>query len=52
MKRVLTSLGLVQSFTYVESPDVLMLALKAGFTRLPGDLLLLDLTPAPTAQGE
>jgi N-acetylglutamate synthase-like GNAT family acetyltransferase len=44
MKQVLTQLGILQSFTYTESADVMMLALKAGFTRLPGDLLFLDLT--------
>jgi hypothetical protein len=43
MKALLARHGLVQSFTYVEASDVLMLALKAGFTRLPGDLLILDL---------
>lgn len=45
MKTALQQLDLLQSFTYVEDADVLMLALKAGFTRLPGDLLILDLTP-------
>jgi hypothetical protein len=43
MKALLQRHGLIQSFTYVESAEVLMLALKAGFTRLPGDLLILDL---------
>ena len=47
MKSVLTALGIVQSFTYVETADVLVLALKAGFTRLRGDLLTLDLTEPP-----
>lgn len=43
MRALLTQLGIVQSFTYTEDANVLVLALKAGFTRLPGDLLFLEL---------
>jgi hypothetical protein len=44
MKETLGARGILHSFTYVESTEVLLLALKAGFTRLPGDLLFLDLS--------
>jgi hypothetical protein len=44
MRALLAELGVVRSITLVQTPDVLLLALKAGFTRVPGDLCLLDLT--------
>lgn len=46
MKAMLSELGIVHSFTMVDhgNPEVLILALKAGFTRVPMDLLFLDLT--------
>jgi hypothetical protein len=61
MKAMLTQLGIVHSFTLVESPEVLVLALKAGFQKLPYDLCFLDLTsqapdsptdPPPQSQGD
>jgi hypothetical protein len=44
MKVLLIELGIVQSFTIIESAEVLALATKAGFTRIRGDLCLLDLS--------
>jgi hypothetical protein len=44
MKELLVRLGVRQSFTIVESTEVLLLATKAGFTRIRGDLCLLDLS--------
>lgn len=44
MKSLLAQLGIVHSFTLVDSPEVLLLALKAGFQKLPHDVCLLDLT--------
>jgi hypothetical protein len=53
MRALLTSLDIPRAVTLVQADDVLMLALKAGFVRVPGDLCLLDLTtPAPPAGGE
>lgn len=43
MKTLLAQLGLRYSFTIVEDPTVLILALKAGFRKLPHDLCFLDL---------
>ena len=48
MKAMLRELGIVHSFTTVSTPDVLVLALKAGFQKLPVDLLFLDLTQPDT----
>jgi hypothetical protein len=55
MKTLLTGLGISHAFTLVESPEVLILALKAGFRKLPHDLCYLDLTSPSTPlpeQGE
>lgn len=52
MKSLLRHLGIVHSFTMVayDSPDVLILAQKAGFDLLPMHLCFLDLTrEAPRA---
>lgn len=56
MRVLLGQLGVRSCFTYVEDPDVLIIALKAGFQRLRGDLLYLELpaaepvpVPAPAA---
>jgi hypothetical protein len=43
MKTLLGQLGVVRAVTLVQTTDVLVLALKAGFTRVTGDLCLLDL---------
>jgi hypothetical protein len=55
MKRLLTSLGIVHSFTMIsyETPEVLQLSLKAGFQQLPVHLCFLDLTreSPPDAEG-
>lgn len=55
MKEALAADHIVHSFTMVEynNPEVLVLALKAGFVRLPVDLLFLELLPTPpTSEGE
>ena len=52
MKDLLTRQGIMQSFTIVESVEVLALATKAGFTRIHGDLLLLDLSKDVPPQGD
>ena len=46
MKALLYQLGVVHSFTMIayDAPEVLSLALKAGFQQLPMHLCLLDLT--------
>lgn len=46
MKDMLLRLGVVQSFTIASSTEVLVLALKAGFQRMHGDLCFLDLSAA------
>lgn len=45
MKSLLHSLGIFQSFTLVQDVPVLILAHKAGFERLPGDLMMLITPP-------
>lgn len=45
MRTLLATLGVRSCFTYVEDPSVLIIALKAGFQRLRGDLLYLELPP-------
>src|SRR5262245_30715389 len=44
MRTLLVGLGVRQSFTIASTSDVLVLALKAGFTRVQGDLCHLDLS--------
>lgn len=43
MKSQLNALGIPQAFTLVQSPEVKDLAVKAGFTVLPGELCMLQL---------
>lgn len=43
MKETLTALGLPGAFTLVQTPEVLILALKAGFEKVPGDVLVFKL---------
>jgi hypothetical protein len=44
MKGMLRHKGIPISFTYTEDLLVAAMAIRAGFRRIPGDLLLLDLT--------
>jgi hypothetical protein len=44
MRDLLRRLGIVQSFTLVQTTDVLCLATKAGFVRVQGDLCVLELS--------
>jgi N-acetylglutamate synthase-like GNAT family acetyltransferase len=41
MKKLLVERGVIQAFTLVQSTDVLILAHKAGFDRIPGDLMMI-----------
>lgn len=53
MKGVLQAHGIRLGFTVVSDPAVMALAHKAGFTRAPGDLWILEvpLDPDPTPSG-
>lgn len=51
MKTFLQTEGIRYAFTVISDPTVMTLAHKAGFTRAPGDLWLLQVAPAP-ADGE
>jgi hypothetical protein len=46
MRSFLQSKHLLTSFTVISDPSVMVLAHKAGFTRYPGDLWVLQLPPA------
>ena len=43
MKALLTTKAIPVSFTMISAPEVAILAYKAGFTRYPGDLYMLQL---------
>ena len=45
MRQILTDLQIPIAFTIVQDIDVLCLAHKAGFQRVPGDLLMLQVAP-------
>lgn len=45
MKDTMRRIGLRHGFAIVHTTEVLSLAMKAGFTRVEGDLCHLDLTP-------
>lgn len=45
MKTLLLDRGVTVSFTMVSDPQVAILAYKAGFTRYPGDLFMLQMEP-------
>ncbi len=45
MKTFLQTHGITVSFTVVSDPEVMILAHKAGFTRVPGDLWMLHRPP-------
>lgn len=52
MRVLLRQAGIRHSFTMVEDPAVLILALKAGFEKLRVDLLLWDVGAEPEAEGD
>lgn len=43
MKAFLKDLNMISAYTLVQTPEVLALAEKAGFERIPGDFLKLEL---------
>ena len=51
MKDQLAALGITVSFTVISDPQVMVLAHKAGFTRYPGDLWILQTPAEPPAGG-
>jgi len=52
MKAMLRELGVLHSFTLVQDPEVLNMAIKAGFQRLPTDVCFLDLSAPPSTPPE
>lgn len=50
MKAFLQAQGITYAFTVISDPQVMILAHKAGFTRAPGDLWMLQVAP-PAPEG-